>query len=294
MPELVKTLRQALDERDLRAVQIIAPESANVDATFFDAADRLQADPAAWAALAGLASHSYGMAATPEAAHRVAAGPVGPNTKAYWMTEASDNGPEAVGDATRAASLASRFLSDMNHRTTHWIHFLGFEVPDPNDNATRIIASTTRPLQLQIFQKYYYYQQLAETFDPGATFQSTTSSTEGPMTWTYGKKPRLTAATARNPDGTWSIGLSNFTAPAFTDDPNQPNSSANGQPSRLIEVTLKIPELLEAGPLRFTLHRSSSHLTNAPEGDLTMSRGELKLTIGPLELVTLRSHTDAR
>jgi len=37
------------------------------------------------------------------------------------------------------------------------------------------------------------------------------------MTWTYGKKPKLIAAAARNADGTWAVGLANFTHASFTD-----------------------------------------------------------------------------
>ena len=288
IPPLVKALRRELDGRGLQAVRIIAPESANVDSTLFDAVDRLRADPTAWVALAGVASHSYGMAATPEAARRVESA-AGSPAKEYWMTEASDNGPETPGDAVRAAALATRFLNDMNHRTTHWIHFLGFEVADPHDNATRIIAYSPDPLRLTIFQKYYYYRQLAEAFDVGAVFRRCQSSTEGAMTWTYGRKPRLTAAAALNPDGSWSIGLCNFTSPTFTDDANQPNSATNGQPARTITATVRVPELVAAGPLRFTLHRSGPYLTNAPEGDLTLTGGDLSVTLGPLELVTMRT-----
>ena len=290
MPALVVALRRELDARGLAAVGIIAPEAANVDSTFTDAADRLRADPAAWGALAGLASHSYGMAATPEAARRVAA-PDGSNLKDYWMTEASDNGPEAPGDAARAASLAGRFLNDMNQRTTHWVHFLGFEAPDPNDNATRLIAYTPGPLRLTIFHKYYYYRQLAHAFDPGAVFRACESATEGPMTWTYGRKPRLTAAAAVNPDGSWALALVNFTAPTFRDDPNEPNSAANGQPARSITATIKLPAPL---PARFALRRSGPHLTDAPEGEVAPVDGTLTVTLAPLELVTLRSAAPAR
>ena len=146
--------------------------------------DALKADPAAWNALAGIASHSYNMAATPEAAKRVLG-----TGKQYWMTEASDNGPEVPGDAVRAASLASRFLNDMNHGVTHWVHFVGFEVPDPNDNATRILAYTPKPFAITTFQKYYYYRQLSRAFDVGAVFRASQSSLDGDMTWTYGRSP---------------------------------------------------------------------------------------------------------
>ena len=288
MPTLVKALRRELDQRDLGQVRIIAPEMANVDATFHAAAATIEADPAAWAALSGLASHSYGMAATEAAAERVEA-PGGGNRKDYWMTEASDNGPEAPGDAHRAASLAARFLNDMNHRTTHWIHFLGFEVPDPRDNATRILAYTTDPLRMTIFHKYYYYQQLAASFDVGARFRASTSSAEGSMTWTFGRKPRLTVAAARNPDGTWAVGACDFTAPDFHDDPTEPNSVTNGHPARSFRVTIRIAELLGSGDQTCVVHRSGPHLTVARAPDLVLKDGVATVDIDPLELVTLRS-----
>ena len=155
-PILVKALRAALDKRDLKTVKIIATEQASADGVMVQHIDALKNDAAAWNALSGIASHSYNMAATDEIARRISADD-GRNTKEYWMTEASENGPEEQGNAFRAASLASRFLNDMNHRVTHWIHFIGFETPDKKDNATRILAFETGPLRTTIFQKYYYY-----------------------------------------------------------------------------------------------------------------------------------------
>ena len=289
MPRLVVALRRELDRRGLRSVRIVAPEAANVDATFHEAAAALAANPDAWAALDGLASHSYGMAATEEAARRVAAPSGVGNAKSYWMTEASDNGAEVPGDATRAASLAGRFLNDVNHRVTHWVHFLGFEVPDPNDDATRILAYTPGPLRVTFFQKYYYYRQLAATFDPGATFRASISSAEGDMTWTYGRKPRLTVAAARNPDGTWGVGAVDFTSAAFRDDPAEPNSAGNGHPARSFRLTVRIEELAGSGAVPCSVRRSGPHLTDADEGTIELVDGAATVDIGPLELVTLRT-----
>jgi hypothetical protein len=49
--------------------------------------------------------------------------------------------------AIRAASLSARLLNDMNHRVTHWIHFLGLESTRApyTDDATRIIAFEENP-----------------------------------------------------------------------------------------------------------------------------------------------------
>ncbi len=295
MAALTKALRLALDARGLRTVKIIAPESANVDGVFYDSLARLKGDATAWNALSGIASHSYGMAATDEAAKTIVDAN-GRNTKEYWMTEASDNGAEVSGDAIRAASLSSRFLNDMNHRVTHWIHFIGFEVPDPNDNATRIVAYTAKPLRTTVFQKYYYYRQLSETFDAGAVFRDSQSSLESDMTWTYGKKPRLTAAAARNPDGSWGIGLSNFTSSTFSDadDPNNFALHTSGYAARTFDVTVQIPELAKLSGLRFTVRRSNSGVNDVSCGTIVMRQGQVViLNVGPLDLISLRS-TKAR
>jgi O-glycosyl hydrolase len=290
---VVKYLRHELDARGLQNVQIIATENASADGVFYNQVDALQSDPAAWKALAGVASHSYNMAATDDIARRIAASD-GRNFKEYWMTEASDNGPESPGDVLRAASLACRFLNDMNHRVTHWIHFLGFDVADPKDNATRIIAYTLQPPGMTIFAKYFYYQQLAHAFDVGAIFRASQSSLEGGMTWSFGKKPRLIAAAAQNPDGSWGIGLCNYTTEGFTAVTNWGDEKWNREqggftPGQTMTVTVRVPELKTRGNIRFALNRSNHLLQNASDSPVTMRDGEVTLRIAPLELVTLRS-----
>lgn len=280
---LIKFLRAALDARGLASVEIIAPESANVDGVFYEAMEAIRADSAAWRALSGIASHSYSMAATERAARLVAG-----TGKRYWMTEASANGPEIPGDALQAASLATRFLSDMNHGVTHWMHFLGFEIPDPNDNATRILAFTPNPLQITTFQKYFTYRDLSRAFEARASFRRCQSSLEGEMTWTYGPKPRLTAAAARNSDGTWALALSNFTAPGFAAVPSN-DGYANGFQSQVFDVTVDVPELAHLKTLPFRVARSSAK-SGQSEAPLVMKAGKLLISgVTPLELVTLRS-----
>ena len=284
---VVRRLRADLDAQGMARVKIIAPENASADGSLYAQLDALRADPRAWAGLAGIASHSYNMAATERAAGYVAG-----TGKSYWMTEASDNGPEAPGDALRAASLASRFLSDMNHRVTDWIHFVGFEVPDPHDNATRILAYTPTPFAVTTFQKYYYYRQLSRTFDIGAVFRASGSSQDGDMTYTYGKKPKLTAAAARNPDGTWGIGLSNYTSPTFTDAGDEKDFAVHngGYAARTFAVTVRVPELASVKALRFAVRRSNSGVDDVPMGTVVMHNGVVMVSaVEPLDLVTLRS-----
>ncbi|RYX83817.1 hypothetical protein EON83_12780 [bacterium] len=299
MVQAVKTLRTALNNRGLQSVKIIASEAGSCDDTFFADVDALKNDSAAWNSLAGISSHSYSMAATDGAANRIAASD-GSNTKEYWMTEASDNGPESPGmtgiPALRAVSLAGRFLNDMNHRVTHWVHFIGFDTPDQSDNATRIGYYTTPAsnYSVTVFKKYYAYQQLAQAFDVGAVFRDSYSSLEGDMTWTYGNKPRITSSSARNPDGSWSIGVTNFTAGSFSGlqgwSDEGWNSSQNGYtPAQNFNVTIKIDELRYTNPITFAVKKTDGTLLNGNAGNLTMIDGQLTLPVNSLDLITLRS-----
>jgi O-glycosyl hydrolase len=295
----VKRLRTELDARGLQRVKIIASEASSADDRFYSQMDAVKSDPAAWKALDGIASHSYNMAATDKAAS-YAAGPDGRNAKEYWMTEASDNGSEDEGmtgiPALRAASLSARFLNDMNHRVTHWVHFLGLESTRApyTDDATRIIAFEATPFRYKVMKKYYTYQQLAQAFDVGAVFRDTQSSLDGDMTWTYGRKPHLFAATAQNPDGSWSSGICNFTSDSFLgvqgwgDD--KWNIEQGGQtPAQSFPVTLQVDELKNRAAVPFVVHRTNAISKNDKAETVIMKNGVVTLNVVPLELVTLRS-----
>jgi hypothetical protein len=104
------------------------------------------------------------------------------------------------------------------------------------------------------------------------------------MTWARDSKPRLVAAAARNPDGSWSIGISDFTSDAFPQHFWYP-----GKPAQSFAVTVKVEELAKAGELRFEVRRSGPQIKNSRQEPATMSNGQLTITINPLELVTLRS-----
>lgn len=66
LTEVVRLLRADLDVRGLQDVAIIAPESASADAAALKDIVAIRSDSTAWAALRGIATHSYNMAATPE------------------------------------------------------------------------------------------------------------------------------------------------------------------------------------------------------------------------------------
>lgn len=285
-PVMIKAFRVALDARGLKSVRIIAPESANCGEDAYRVVDSIRADPDAWRALGGIATHSYNNAATEAMAGRSL------GEKPHWMTEASDIGPEAPGDTLRAASVASRFLNDINHGVTHWMHFIGFEESDPNDNATRILAYTTSPFRVTQFRKYDYYRQLSLTFDVGAVLRHCTSDKEGEMTYTYGKKPRINAAIARNPDGTWAIGISNYTAPVFRDaeDPKNFALHNSGYAARTIHVTVRISELVKRKTMRFAVRRTNSNVDDVAARTVIMRDGVVVIRdVRPLDLITLRS-----
>jgi O-glycosyl hydrolase len=277
--QVVKALRKALDQRGLRSVEIIAPENANVDQILLDTIGLLKRDRSAWQSLAGISAHTYNMGATPELADQL-------EGKAYWMTESGENGAEEPGDKLRSIAMSSRVLNDLNHGTTHWFHFIGWEVSDPNDNATRIFRYDVRPFRLVTFQKFFQYQQLSQTFPVGTQFRRIRSSLDGPMSWTYGKKPRIFAAIGKAPDGSWRIGMSNFTHTRFRHSRDVHDQT--GHPAQPYRVTLRIGELTPAKSLKFQLVRSIPNKPGQIEA-ITLHQGELNLTIAPTELITLRS-----
>ncbi|MEB3294789.1 MAG: hypothetical protein VKJ24_16665 [Synechococcales bacterium] len=278
---VVKALRQALDRRGLQQVQIIAPENANVDQILLDTLGLLKRDRLAWDSLAGISAHTYTMGATETLADQLAGKP-------YWMTEAGENGPEEPGDKFRAIAMASRVLNDLNHGTTHWFHFIGWEVSDPRDNATRILRYDLRPFRLTPFQKFFQYQQLSRTFPAGTRFRRTRSSLDGAMQWSYGKKPRIFAAIGQAPDGSWRVGVSNFTHAQFrnSSDPHD----QTGYPAQAYQVTLRIAELTQGKPLKFQRLRSLPQQSGRVEDPITLHQGVLQFSIAPTELITLRSH----
>jgi len=290
-PVMIKDLRQALDVRGLQAVKIIAPESANCGADAYAVVDSIKADPEAWRDLEGVATHSYNNAAREEMAERVGG-------KDYWITEAGGitDADEGGQDGLQAASIASRFLNDVNHRVTDWQFFIGFEQADPRGNTGRIIKYDPAPYKFTVLQKYYYLKQLAEAFDVGAAFRHSLSSLDGEMDYTYGKKPRVNAAAARNPDGTWGIGLSDYTSPIFTnaDDPKDFALHNSGYAAQPFRVTVRVPELSKIKALRFAVRRSTATVSDQPAGFAAMHGGVVTMLVRPLELVTMRSVKAAR
>lgn len=288
-PTMVIDLRQALDADGLSDVKIVTPETANTDSGTDTILSSIQGNSTAWSDLDDISTHSYNMDANDDMVNYILG-----TSKGYWMTEAggvSANGAESDGDAMEAAAAASRYLSDMNHMVDHWLWFLGYEVPNPDDDIQRMIRYTASPFDIDPLEKYYYLEQLSQTFDVGAQFRSSSSSLEGDMDWTYGHKPMITVAAAENPNGTWGVGISNFTSDYFT-DPNTPtwDQTQLGQAAQTFDVTVDIPEMADSGNVTMQVYKSNSDYNIVNQGTITMTNGSFTLdNVGPLDLWTLRS-----
>ena len=289
--EGVKTMRAALDARGLTGVKVVGPETASADFVARNMIRAAQNDRGAWDALGGISTHSYNMAATEEFYDFTRDG-----DKEYWQTESSVPGREGPDDVRRGAINAGRFLNDMNHGVTHWMHFIGFMQEDPRDDGTRIIKfdpNESGDGWITKSTKYAYFDQLTDTFDIGATFRSTGSTLDGSMTWTFGRKPSVTMTTAENPDGSWAIGLLNFTEEPPSDDASFFDRVNAPRATESFDVSIFVEELAEMGDLEFAMSLSGPDggmlRENEGLGTVWMRDGRVTLSLDPYQLVTLRS-----
>jgi len=280
--EAVRVLRQELDGRGLRDVQIIAPEWASADGAALRCIAGIKADPAAWAALLGIATHSYNMAALPEFSELIAG-----TGKEYWMTEAADNGNEREADAGLAASISARFLNDLNHGVTHWLYFIGFhdsaDVTKDKDNATKLMVYDLKRHRIFRHLKYDWFRQLRAAFPNGSRLYPLKAQPGGDLSYSFGQKPFLNATTARRPDGGWSMGMVNLSGLG-------PDSSiSQWQPPTTLNVTWQATPLAGQEAVTLKVFRSDATHRFVAAGQMTMTQGTLTLVLKPRELVTLTS-----
>jgi hypothetical protein len=280
--EAVRVLRQELDGRGLRDVQIIAPEWASADDAALRCIAAIKADSVAWAALRGIATHSYNMAATPDFAGLIAG-----TGKHYWMTEAADNGNENDADASLAASISARFLNDLNHGVTHWLYFIGFhasaDVNKDSDNATKLMVYDLKRQRIFRHLKYDWFRQLRAAFPNGSCLYPLKAQPGGDLSYSFGQKPLLTAAAARRLNGGWSLGMVNLSGLG-------PNTSiSQWQPPTILNVTWQTTPLAGQETLTLKLFRSDATHCFVAAGQATVTNGTLTLVLKPRELVTLTS-----
>jgi hypothetical protein len=96
---------------------------------------------------------------------------------------------------------------------------------------------------------------------------------------------------ARNPDESWTIGIVNMTG-CLSD----PLDSVKNHPAKMFwyygaatyDVTVRAEELVTEPEVKFAVMRSSSAGKMAVEDSVAMHDGEVTVTVGPKELVTLR------
>lgn len=278
--EAVRVLRQELDGRGLRDVQIIAPEWASADGAALRCIAGIKADPAAWAALLGIATHSYNMAATPDFSEIIAG-----TGKQYWMTEAADNGNENEADANLAASISARFLNDLNHGVTHWVYFIGFhDSPDVSkdaDNATKLLVYDLKQQRIFRHLKYDWFRQLRSAFPNGSRIYPLKAQPGGDLVYGYGQKPWLNALAARRADGVWSLGMVNLSGLV-------PNTDiSKWHPATALSVTWEVKPLAGAGTITFDIFHSDGAQRFVRAGRATITNGMLTLAVQPGELITL-------
>ncbi len=289
--EIVKSvlhLRKRLDSLNLRNVNIIAPESASADGNGLEQVKALKANNQAWDSIQGIASHSYNMAATMSWAAQVEG-----TNKEYWQTEAG-----AVFDNySSSVTSASRLLNDLNHHVDHWVWFIGSMYQKKNSNTPnnhRLVALSDDPARMHVTPDYYYLYHVLNSFDRGAVMRKSLSnkggatSRAGNMTFTYGHKPDINAAVGQNPDGSWTIGITNNTGVEW---PARFNKLTRFSKPISYDAIVQINELVSADKTDFTLYRTTESLQKkmAKECTVSMVNGRIKVRIGPKELVTLRS-----
>ncbi|MBD3393109.1 MAG: hypothetical protein GF418_13390 [Chitinivibrionales bacterium] len=226
------------------------------------------------------------------------------------------------------ADMCGRVFNDFNHMVTHWGWYLtahrpdGFPYSDPRFNPHRLayyvdtsmIAGTDLLGELSslgyntsqwfdlgdgtaymmITLKYYYLKQLAHMFDVGCVFRYCESDPALPhadMWYTYGQKPAVSASAARNPDGSFTIGVVNLTG--CTSD-GFPVAGWHATPyfeyydAERYDVTIRMHELIDSGPRRFAMYRSSRTERFEFVDSVTMTGGEMTISVDPKALVTLR------
>ena len=290
LSDAARLLRAELNSRGLTSVSIIGPESASADDTAVNAINGIKSNPTSWAALLGVATHSYNMGAC-----FIIEDTIVGTGKQYWMTEAGQCLPlsydEQPGNTPEASSVAARFLSDMNNAVTHWMWFIGIGHYDshPNNDSGQYLArpnDTTGGIKYN--SEYYYLKQLRAAFNIGAVFHEAIDPTgprkyEQRMTWSYGAKPAITVAMAKNPTGFWGIGIVNTTG--ITNN----GKYAMFCQGKNYQTAIKVPT--DALGKVFQVYRSRSDGLGYDMAErLTPNKyGRLIVTVAPCELVTLLS-----
>ncbi len=279
---LALAMRRELDARGLQDVKVIGLEWSSADDNPRQWFDAIAANPQALAAVAGLATHSYGMAANRELAERVLA-----HHKQYWMTEAG--GGDFDGSAefayAFATTVSSRFLNDLNEGVDHWVWFIGLS-HGTRDVYQKLVMCEGRCANTgRIYKNYSYHHvwQVTSSFLPGTVLRHVTSNLAHfpDMVYTYGPKPPLEAAAGVRPDGRWVLAVVNDTQ-TLADPPR-----ATWDPPAKYTVTFDVPELAKVPSLTFDLCRTNAEVAAQCNETLELEYGKATFDLRSLELITL-------
>lgn len=291
----IKLLRHKLDSLGMPDIKICGPETvewfprpAPEHAAKYDyqAGDdslylgELVRDTAAVRSLAAFASQTYGKGITTQMQALVA-----PFGKEYWVTLcATDPAPLTTSDdvsyidSTIGPITAAQVLSDLNHGMTRWFGWAWSGYVDIDDNQ----STKCKP-------RYYFVSAIGAAFDPGARIrrcECTPASPTVDMHFNYGLEPRVTAAAAQNPNGSWAIGLVNLTG---VHAQHYASYFAPAE-ARQCTVSISVPELAAMDSLRFAATRCHGvRLAIANDPAVVMRNGGAQVVLGPLDEVVLRS-----
>jgi hypothetical protein len=265
---VIRELRKDLDAYGLRSVKITAVEWPNNDGWAFDRLRSIQSDPAGWASLDAISTHSYAMSATEDSYRQFCLKP----PKEFWITETECSGPKEV-DCGK--DLAGHLINDLNHGVTCWMyHEIALNCsPDNPANLVGYDFKAPDASWLIVPPKYHYYKQLSSALLAGTALRQAWSNESQDMRYP-GLATKYTACGGRNADGSWAVAVVNLTP-------------VNG--GSTVTVQLAVEELAAAAQLVMKATHSSNGKNNEPAADVVFRHGVTTVTLEPDELLTLRS-----
>ncbi|MBD3395895.1 MAG: hypothetical protein GF418_09755 [Chitinivibrionales bacterium] len=303
IPELIRAFRRHLDSLGLTDVRIVAPENSSADWKAQEFVDSILADPAATSALDAFATHSYNWSITEDMNGLVEPYVLG-GAKEYWMTEASEFGTEQWEDAKEASSALSRYFADMNHLCNVWFFYVGIKGVESDwrmsgnkNTAFYMILYRAVEQDWGYLLKSWYFKAASQAIDPYAVFRKSTTNLrrvdstkywrteDSTMVYAFGRKAPLYLGAAVNPDGSWCIGVTNYTGEVLTTPITEVLEET------VYDITVKVEELVDSGDIEFSVTRCNADTPYVhEEGTVSMQDGLVQIdSLGSFDMITMRS-----
>jgi hypothetical protein len=213
-PVLYRTLKSELARLGIGHIKVLAPEFASADSGPNKWFDDVKANGAI-SLIDRCASHSYNMAMNPDLYDKrwLTVG------KAGWMTEAGSAGIPSTG---------ARFTNDLNFGAEGWVFFLG-QATDANDPTQKLVDHNGN-------RNPWWYACMAIS---KAAPRGTRMRLVSPISpYTYGMKPKLSAACGMRPDGKWCFIMQNGTYGG-----SDVTGGFGHYKGETLQVTLTVPDL---------------------------------------------------